>query len=142
MQPKLYNKLLNNIINKCHVFVLPSIEDGYGLVVLQAAEAGCPIIVSENAGASDFITNNKCGFIVPVKNSNAITDKENGILVPNEDFHKLANAILELITDKPKCERYGSSGYNLVQTECNSKSMVKKTLKLYEQIVNKRIMKK
>ena len=71
-----------------------------------------------------------------------ITDKENGILVPNEDFHKLANAILELITDKPKCERYGSSGYNLVQTECNSKSMVKKTLKLYEQIVNKRIMKK
>ena len=71
-----------------------------------------------------------------------ITDKENGILVPNEDFHKLANAILELITDKPKCERYGSSGYNLVQTECNSKSMVKKTLKLYEQIVNKQIMKK
>ena len=66
---------LNNIINKCHVFVLPSIEDGYGLVVLQAAAAGCPIIVSENAGASDFITNNKCGFIVPVKNSNAITDK-------------------------------------------------------------------
>ena len=71
-----------------------------------------------------------------------ITDKENGILVPNEDFHKLANAILELITDKPKCERYGSSGYNLVQTECNSKSMAKKTLKLYEQIVNKQIMKK
>ena len=66
---------LNDIINKCHVFVMASIEDGYGLVVLQAAAAGCPIIVSENAGASDFVTKNKCGFVVPARNTNTIADK-------------------------------------------------------------------
>ena len=66
---------LNDIINKCHVFVLPSVEDGYGLVALQAAAAGCPVIVSENAGASDFVSKNKCGFIVPARNSNAISNK-------------------------------------------------------------------
>jgi alpha-maltose-1-phosphate synthase len=66
---------MNKIINKCHLHVLPSIEDGFGLVVLQAAAAGCPSIVSENAGASDFIKKNNCGFVVPYKNSSAITEK-------------------------------------------------------------------
>tara|TARA_Y100000741_G_scaffold334377_1_gene291563 strand:+ start:868 stop:2043 length:1176 start_codon:yes stop_codon:yes gene_type:complete len=66
---------LNDIINKCHVFVLPSIEDGFGIVVLQAAAGGCPSIVSHNTGASDFVIENNCGFVVPIKDSNAITDK-------------------------------------------------------------------
>jgi glycosyltransferase involved in cell wall biosynthesis len=44
-------------------------------VVLQAAATGCPIIVSENAGASDFVTKNKCGFVVPARSTNTIADK-------------------------------------------------------------------
>ncbi len=66
---------LNDIINKCHVYVLPSIEDGYGLTVTQAAAAGCPCIVTENTGASDFVKRNKCGFIVPIRDSNSIMEK-------------------------------------------------------------------
>ena len=66
---------LNDIINTCHLFVLPSIEDGYGLVVLQAASGGCPSIVSENTGAADFVKQNNCGFVVPIRNSDAITKK-------------------------------------------------------------------
>ncbi len=65
---------LNSIINKCHVFVLPSIEDGFGIVVLQAAAAGCPSIVSQNTGAADFVSKNSCGFVVPIRDPNAIAD--------------------------------------------------------------------
>ena len=66
-----------------------------------------------------------------------ITDRKNGILVKNEDFHELAEAIMELINDKQKCLEYGLSGYNLVKTECNSKSMTEKTLRMYNQIINR-----
>ena len=66
-----------------------------------------------------------------------ITHGENGILIEDEDFHSLAKAILELINDKQKCSRYGLSGFNLVQQECNSKSMGQKTLKIYNQVVNR-----
>ena len=66
-----------------------------------------------------------------------ITNKENGILVSNENFRELAEAIIELINNKQKCLEYGLSGYNLVQDECNSKLMVKNTLKMYNEIVNK-----
>ena len=42
---------------------------------MQAAAGGCPSIVSHNTGASDFVIENNCGFVVPIKDSNAITDK-------------------------------------------------------------------
>jgi len=66
---------LNNIINKSHVFVIPSIEDGFAYVVLQAIAGGCPVIASENVGASELVVNNKCGYSVPIRNASAITDK-------------------------------------------------------------------
>jgi alpha-maltose-1-phosphate synthase len=66
---------LNKIINKCKVNVLPSIEDGFGLVVPQTAAAGCPSIVSENAGASDIVKKNKSGFSITARNSSSITEK-------------------------------------------------------------------
>ena len=66
-----------------------------------------------------------------------ITDRKNGILVKNEDFHELAEAVMELINDKQKCLEYGLSGYNLVKTECNSKAMAEKTLRMYNQIINR-----
>jgi len=59
----------------CHVFVLPSIEEGFATVILQVLSAGCPVIVSENTGAKEFVGNNKCGFVVPIRDSKAITEK-------------------------------------------------------------------
>ncbi len=66
---------LNKIMNMCHVFVLPSIEEGFATVILQALSAGCPVIVSENTGAMEFVNENKCGFVVPIRHANAIKEK-------------------------------------------------------------------
>jgi len=66
-----------------------------------------------------------------------ITNGENGILVEDEDYVGLANAILELVNDKKKCMEFGLSGFNLVQNECNTKSMVEKIMKVYVQTVNR-----
>jgi len=66
-----------------------------------------------------------------------ITHNENGILVDNEDFDKLSESILELMNNKEKCAKLGLSGYDLVQKECNSEVMVKKIVKVYEEIVNR-----
>ena len=63
------------LFNKCHVFVLASIEEGMAFVTTQAACCGCPLIVTEHTGAAEFVRKNKCGFVVPIRNSNAITDK-------------------------------------------------------------------
>ena len=65
-----------------------------------------------------------------------ITDGENGILVENENFIQLGQAILELSKDKNKRIKFGLAGYDLVQKECNSTKMVKHTLEIYKKIIN------
>ena len=70
-----HNLKLNKILNFCDVFVLPSLSDGYGMVVNQAAASGCPIIVTENCGSSEFVSENNCGYVVPARDSNAIFEK-------------------------------------------------------------------
>ena len=65
-----------------------------------------------------------------------ITNGENGILIEEGSFEELAESILELINNKMKRVELGLSGYKMVQSECNSKSMVEKTLKMYKQIIN------
>ncbi|MDE2430182.1 MAG: glycosyltransferase family 4 protein, partial [Burkholderiales bacterium] len=52
-------------MSKSHVMVLPSIEDGFGLVIAEALACGCPVIATEHSGGPDVITNGQNGFIVP-----------------------------------------------------------------------------
>ena len=42
-------------MQKADVFILPSIYDGWGAVVNEALQAGCYVICSDAAGASDLI---------------------------------------------------------------------------------------
>jgi glycosyltransferase involved in cell wall biosynthesis len=57
------------------VFVLPSLEEGFGLVVLEAMRAGLPVIITSAVGAKDFVTDGVEGWIVPPADSNALRDK-------------------------------------------------------------------
>jgi len=65
-----------------------------------------------------------------------LSKDENCILVEVENYKELANSITELIVNKEKRTRLGISGYNIVNSELNSRTMVKKTLKIYETIVH------
>ena len=66
---------LNNIINICHVYILPSIEDGFATSILQVASAGCPVIVTENTGSSDFVRNSNCGYVIAIRSVDEILEK-------------------------------------------------------------------
>jgi glycosyltransferase involved in cell wall biosynthesis len=55
------------------VFVLPSLQDGFGMVVYEAAACGLPVIISENVGAT--VRDREDGFIVPIRSAEAIAGK-------------------------------------------------------------------
>ena len=57
------------------VAVLPSIQDGYPLVVLEAMASGRPVIVSENTGTKDAVREGVDGFVVPIRSPDAIAEK-------------------------------------------------------------------
>lgn len=56
---------LARALQEMHVLVLPSVEEAFGLVVVQALEVGVPCVVSDRVGAKDLIRDGATGSIVP-----------------------------------------------------------------------------
>lgn len=48
------------------VFVLNSVQDGFGLVLLQAMATGLPVIATTNTGGPDVIVEGVNGFVIPI----------------------------------------------------------------------------
>lgn len=62
-------------MSRSHVMVLPSIEDGFGMVMAQAMACGTVVIASENTGGPDLFTDGVEGFVVPIRSPDAICDR-------------------------------------------------------------------
>jgi glycosyltransferase involved in cell wall biosynthesis len=56
------------------LFCMPSLVEGFGLVYLEALAVGLPIIATPNTGAADIIRNGQEGFIVPVRDVEALAN--------------------------------------------------------------------
>ncbi|HLO89172.1 MAG TPA: glycosyltransferase family 4 protein [Nostocaceae cyanobacterium] len=63
------------VFGKSSVLVLPSVEDGFGLVALEAMACGLPVIVTSHCGAADVVDNGFNGFILPPRDVNSLAEK-------------------------------------------------------------------
>lgn len=63
------------VFGKSSVLVLPSVEDGFGLVALEAMACGLPVIVTSQCGSADVVHEGVNGFVVPPRDIKAITNK-------------------------------------------------------------------
>ena len=74
---------LQDELHKAHCFVLPSILEGFGQVILEAMATGIPVIATENTAAIDIIENGKDGFITKIRDVQAI---KNNLGILQNDF--------------------------------------------------------
>jgi glycosyltransferase involved in cell wall biosynthesis len=56
------------------VFVLPSLDDAYPLVTMEAMATSLPVVLSDHAGTSELITNGLDGLIVPAGEVTPLVD--------------------------------------------------------------------
>ena len=57
------------------VFVLPSLIEGFPRTAIQAMACGLPVIVSENTFGEDVVTDGVDGYVVPIRDANAVADR-------------------------------------------------------------------
>lgn len=57
------------------VLVLPSLFEGFGLVILEAMAQGTPVITTDHTAGPDVIEDGTDGFIVPIRSAEAIAEK-------------------------------------------------------------------
>ncbi len=66
---------LRKLYHDASVFVLPSVEDGFGMVMGEAMASRLPVICSSHTGGTEIIKNGQEGFIVPAYGSKALAEK-------------------------------------------------------------------
>jgi glycosyltransferase involved in cell wall biosynthesis len=83
------------IFNGIDLIVLPSLSlEGFGLVLIEAMNAGIPVVGSDITGINEIII-----------------DRYNGRIVPPGDSLALANAIQSIAEDNVEREKYITNGY-------------------------------
>ncbi len=72
--PALPHPKLAERLRSADIFVLPSLEDGFGRTVTEALACGLPAIVTPNTGAADLVQPGINGDIVPIRDPSAIAE--------------------------------------------------------------------
>ncbi|MUH35592.1 glycosyltransferase family 1 protein [Zobellia amurskyensis] len=97
------------------VFLLTSLEEGLAMVQGEALACGCPIIATPNTGSQDLITNDKEGFIVPIRNSNSIIDCFQKIVDSPNLRNEMSYNALEKVQSLGGWDTYGENYKSLIE---------------------------
>ncbi len=100
------------------VYVLPSLKQGLGTIMLEAMARAIPVIATSSGGVYAVVD-----------------DGTTGMLVPPSDSQSLAQRIMELIRDPLRARAIGENARDMVQTEFPISRMIDDTVALYERVV-------
>lgn len=102
------------VLSTIDIFVFPSHEESFGVLLIEAMAAGLPAAASNNAGIPDIVI-----------------DGETGILVPPKDAVKLAGAVKQLIVDKELRTNLGRAARKRAEGIFNINDALDKLEKFY-----------
>jgi glycosyltransferase involved in cell wall biosynthesis len=102
------------IMNTFDVFVLPSLWEAFGIVLLEAMNLGKPLVATNVDGIPEVID-----------------DGVNGFMVPPRDPEKMAARILDLLNDDALRNRMGEQGRKKVRENFGIERMVKQVEQVY-----------
>jgi len=103
------NDQLRRHYSQASVFVLPSIEEGLGMVIGEAMACGCPVIATTNTGASELITDGVEGFIVPIRSPEVIADRLQQLSDQPDLREQMGQAALARVQQLGGWDDYGMS---------------------------------
>lgn len=105
---------------KADIFCLPSYREGVPSALLEACASGLPIVATDVPGCRDVVTH---GI--------------NGLLVPPQDPHALAEAIETLLADSGLRAEMGKAGRQLALEKFSMEKIIEQTLEVYRKVLGK-----
>ena len=88
------------------IFVLPSDNEGLGLVAIEAMQMGVPVVRTHTAGAQDMIRHGETGYIIPT-----------------DDLPALVSTVRTLLEDAALRRRIGRAGRDFARAQFSARRM-------------------
>ena len=108
-------------MRKCRVFVLPSWDEAFGVVYVEAMAHGKPVIACRGEGPEDFIEHGKTGMLVKPR-----------------DVNSLVEALDFLLSHPEKAKAMGERARKLVLENFTWEKNAEKTISVYEEVLRGR----
>jgi teichuronic acid biosynthesis glycosyltransferase TuaC len=105
----------------CDVFALPSWQETFGLVYVEAMAHGKPVVAVQNQGVDGIVIHGK-----------------NGLLVKPRDIDSLVKALDFLLSQPEEARTMGERARKLVLEHYTSEKNAEKTLQVYHEVLNEK----
>jgi phosphatidylinositol alpha-mannosyltransferase len=92
------NKTKEKFLARCQCLILPSLNETFGISILEAFAFGKPVIASNVGGITELVKSSKAGLLIKVG-----------------DVQELALAIEKIYCNKKIAEKYGKAGYDFTK---------------------------
>lgn len=106
------------LLASCDLFVLPSLNEGLPLSILEAMAAGRPVLATDVGGVGE-----------------TVVAGETALLVPPRDPEGLARAMRAVLDDPARARRLGAAGQARARQEFDASGMVARVERIYDEVL-------
>ena len=110
----LEQKYMPAVYQACDAFMLPTRYEIFGMVLLEAMYYGLPVFTTYNGGSSTLM------------------NKNNGVIIDNFDINEWSEKIIQVITDKNRCQEIGRTAHETIAEGYTWDALADKFLRVYE----------
>ncbi|MGB8214532.1 MAG: glycosyltransferase [Anaerolineales bacterium] len=111
--------ILAKILSAADIFLMPSLQESFGVMAIEAMACGTPVIVADGTSLPDVIHAPLGGLVVPAKNSTA-----------------LVGAISQLLDNEEMRHQLGFQARRIAEQEYSFDLYASRHLKLYENVIS------
>jgi glycosyltransferase involved in cell wall biosynthesis len=114
-----FRKDIKDLLSIVDLLAIPSLLEGFPMITLEAMAMAKPIIATRIDGISEQITSDENGLLIPVKDSNALSE-----------------AILRIFKYREMSKEMGRSGRRRVERKYSIENTVRQTQYVYDLLLN------
>jgi len=105
---------LKSYYSRCDVFVMPSRQEGFGIVFVEAMALGKPVIAGNHGGALEVVRDGVTGY-----------------LMGSNDYKALTERLIQILQDEALCRKMGEAGREHVEQNYTFPRFEEKLAKIF-----------
>lgn len=112
-----FSSRIEEVMRDIDLLVLPSLWEGFGIVLIEAMAAGKPCVTTQVSSMPEIVIDGETGRVVPVRDSEA-----------------LGAALIEVLSDPARAAAWGAAGRRRVEQHFTLERMIDQLESLFKSL--------